>query len=55
MEEFATENSDDVLKSVTSSFCRVVARARTECFLQYLNGAAPIVYGIPCLSQQHIS
>ena len=29
------------------SLCEAVANARDSCILQYLNGAAPVVYGIP--------
>lgn len=29
------------------SICAAVAQSRDECNLQYLNGAAPVVYGLP--------
>ncbi|BFZ60702.1 separin protein [Saitoella coloradoensis] len=31
-----------------TSLVRAVALSRDECTLKYLNGAAPVVYGIPC-------
>lgn len=34
-------------KSEATSLCEAVARSRNECVLKYLNGAAPVVYGVP--------
>ncbi|KAI9795727.1 MAG: hypothetical protein M1835_005290 [Candelina submexicana] len=43
------KNKDEVLPSAggSSSLVEAVAKARDSCILGYLNGAAPVVYGIP--------
>lgn len=34
-------------KEPATSICAAVAKSRDECILKYLNGAAPVVYGLP--------
>ena len=34
-------------KSVKLSLAAAVSRSRDACYLRYLNGAAPVVYGVP--------
>ena len=36
------------VSSTAKSLVRAVAESRDACILKYLNGAAPVVYGIPC-------
>lgn len=42
----AAEIKADLPKNAVS-LCQAVANARDSCILKYLNGAAPVVYGIP--------
>lgn len=35
--------------STAQNLTRAVATSREVCKLKYLNGAAPVVYGIPCI------
>lgn len=42
-------------KDKAVSLCSAVAQSRDQCVMRYLNGAAPVVYGLPVWLAQETS
>jgi regulator of sirC expression with transglutaminase-like and TPR domain len=46
-EKWGLSNEDENYRHKTTNICDAVRESRDSCNLRYLNGAAPVVYGLP--------